>query len=114
MLLPEQLQPFIGATMKFTLVLLVAFISSSTFAQTSPCAKKQIAAAKSKHAVAVRTLVTNIKLVKYEAGGWSEAMSNNSGYDLVTLSVNRAIQTYTVYARQIGYSADCVVTRVEN
>ncbi len=100
--------------MKLILVALVALGTSSAFAQNSPRARKQIAAAKIKHAAVLKTSVSNVKLVKYEGGGWSEAMSNNSGYDLVTLSVKRAIETYSVYARQIGNSADCVVTRVEH
>ena len=62
----------------------IFMISSSAFAQNTPCAKKQILAAKQQLASVLRISVNNVKLVKYENGAWSEAMANNYGSDNVS------------------------------
>lgn len=98
--------------MKFLFLTIATLFSFSVFAQTK-CEIKQIKAAKAQLASVLQIPAKNIKLVKYEHGAWSEAMGNNSGSDDVTLSVGRFVQTYTVYARQIGTTDDCVVTGIE-
>ncbi len=104
--------------MKLLLIVLVGMSAVAVHAE-SPCDVKMKNAAQVELANTLGVSVDKISVVRFDPGGWTEAMANNYGYGYVAVkgsskkSKRFVIQTYKVDARQIGSTDDCDIQGVE-
>lgn len=98
--------------MKLSLVfVLLAALPAFGF---EPCATRMKDAAKAYYANEVGATPSQIQVLNFKMGAWTEMVGNNSGSGSVTVAFNRMRgETFTVSAKQIGTSSDCLVTRIQ-
>src|SRR5687767_81133 len=92
-------------------ILALSLISTSASA-FEPCAQRLKDAAVAYHAAEKRISISDINVVGFRMGPWTEAVGNNAGSGSVTLKSRNKISFYDVSAQQIGRSSDCRVTEV--
>lgn len=102
-------------TMMFALVL---SISASAYADLETCHTKQKNAASFSLSQELQISVQQVRVTKFEGGGWTKMLGNNWGYDFVTVqAMNRSStrlvsRKYEVRAQQIGMTDDCTIFSV--
>jgi len=103
--------------MKVLLSAVSLLIAGSAFATDNACVTKQKNAASYTLAQTLVVPVQKVKVVKFAYGMWTEAVGNNTGSDTVTVSAVvgnvELSETYEVSAKQLGTTANCDVTQVE-
>ncbi len=94
-------------------LLLASFLAGASLYAGESCIQRQKTAALEAYASRLKVPVSSVKVLHFSPGIWTESVVNSAGSDFVTVAVNRMRGvTYRVSAKQIGSTADCVVTGV--
>lgn len=98
-------------------IFLFSFIAASLLAYkqsyAAECSVRMQNAAVSSFAEELGRAVATIKILRFEMGGWTEAVGDNTGSGEVAVRFSKNINYYRVSAKQVGTSNDCVVTKIE-
>ena len=104
--------------MKTYLILFAAALSTNAFGMEL-CKTKISNAASYELAQQVGVPVQGAEVIDYKYGIWTEAMSNNTGFDTVTVKIgdsqtrNFIIKRFGVSAQQVGSTDDCEILSVK-
>ncbi len=98
--------------MKIAMALVGLILSSSTASAFELCQTKMENAAMYHMAQELGRSLKDAKLIRFEMGGWTEAMGNNSGSATATVRFFSKSYYVRISGKQIDTSSDCEVTQV--